>query len=63
MEWKTCPFKTGKPPSRSAHWVEPKLVAEVEFTEWTRDGKLRHPSFIGLRTDKPAKSIKRERSR
>ena len=63
MERKTCPFKTGKPPSRNAHWVEPKLVAEVEFTEWTRDGKLRHPSFIGLRTDKPAKTIKRERSR
>ena len=35
-----------------AHWVSPKLVAQVGFTEWTRDGKLRHPRYTGLRTDK-----------
>jgi bifunctional non-homologous end joining protein LigD len=45
---------------RGAHWVEPELVAEVEFTEWTGDGRLRHPSFKGLRFDKPAKDVKRE---
>jgi bifunctional non-homologous end joining protein LigD len=45
---------------RGAHWVEPKLVAEVEFTEWTDDGKVRHPSFVALRTDKPAAAIRRE---
>jgi bifunctional non-homologous end joining protein LigD len=55
-----------KPPARSlrdgVHWVKPGLVAEVEFTGWTRDGLLRHPSFKGLREDKPAGKIKRERS-
>jgi bifunctional non-homologous end joining protein LigD len=35
--------------ARDAYWVEPVLVAEVEFTEWSRDGRLRHPSFQGLR--------------
>jgi bifunctional non-homologous end joining protein LigD len=45
---------------RSARWVEPRLVAEVEFTEFTRDGVARHPSFIGLREDKPATDISAE---
>lgn len=45
---------------RRAHWVEPELVGEVSFTEWTRDGTLRHPSFQGLREDKPARDIVRE---
>ena len=44
-----------------AHWVRPVLVAEVAFTEWTEGGKIRHPSFQGLRDDKPAKSVVRER--
>jgi bifunctional non-homologous end joining protein LigD len=43
------------------HWVEPKLVVEVAFTEWTGDGRLRHPSFVGLREDKPARQVRRER--
>jgi bifunctional non-homologous end joining protein LigD len=42
------------------HWVEPTLVAEVSFTEWTPDGHVRHGKFHGLRDDKPAKSITRE---
>ena len=42
-------------------WVEPKLVAEVEFAEWTHDGHLRAPSFQGLRDDKPAADVHRER--
>jgi bifunctional non-homologous end joining protein LigD len=46
---------------RRAHWVKPTLVAEVEFTEWTDDGTLRHPSFQGLRSDKPAIEVVRER--
>jgi len=46
---------------RRAHWVKPDLVAEVTFTEWTRDNTLRHPSFQGLRTDKPARDVVRER--
>lgn len=48
--------------ARGATWVEPGLVAEVEFTEWTDDGLLRHPSFQGLREDKPAKQIVREKA-
>ena len=46
--------------ARRAHWVAPKLVGEVEFTEWTSDGKIRHPSFRGLRRDKPARDVTRE---
>jgi bifunctional non-homologous end joining protein LigD len=46
---------------KGAHWVRPELVAEVGFTEWTVDGKLRHPRFLGLRDDKPARSVVRER--
>lgn len=45
---------------RGATWVEPKLVAEVGFTEWTRDGRLRHPRFLGLRDDKAAAEVVRE---
>jgi bifunctional non-homologous end joining protein LigD len=45
---------------RSVHWVKPSLVCEVEFLAWTRDGVLRHPSFQGLREDKPAVEVKRE---
>jgi bifunctional non-homologous end joining protein LigD len=48
---------------RRAIWVKPKLVGEVTFTEWTRDGTLRHPSFQGLRLDKAAKDVVREREK
>lgn len=47
---------------RGAIWVKPQLVAEVEFTEWTPDGHLRHPSFKGLREDKSAREIIREKA-
>jgi ATP-dependent DNA ligase len=46
-----------RPDARDARWVEPMLVAEVEFTTWTRDGRVRHPSFKGLREDKAPKSV------
>jgi bifunctional non-homologous end joining protein LigD len=46
---------------RSATWVEPQLVAQVGFSEWTRDGRLRHPRFLGLRDDKAADEVVRER--
>lgn len=45
---------------RGAHWVEPTLVVEVAFTEWTSDGKVRHPSFQGVREDKPAREVRSE---
>lgn len=45
---------------RDVHWVAPKLVAEIGFTEWTGDGVLRHPTFIGLRADKAASEVVRE---
>ena len=45
---------------RGAHWVRPELVAQIGFTEWTRDGMLRHPRFQGLRTDKDAREVVRE---
>jgi bifunctional non-homologous end joining protein LigD len=45
---------------RHATWVEPSLVAEVGFSEWTRDGRLRHPRYLGLRDDKPATEVVRE---
>lgn len=47
---------------RGAIYVEPKLVCEVEFSEWTGDGRLRHPSFQGLREDKPAVDVGRDRA-
>lgn len=61
IERKTSPLDdvpTGLP--RGTHWVTPKLVAEVTFTEWTSDGRLRHPAFIGLRTDKSPDAVVRE---
>jgi bifunctional non-homologous end joining protein LigD len=65
IEQNDCPF--APPPERSvarvAHWVKPKLVCEVMFTEWTGDGKIRHPSFQGLRADKKPADVTRERAR
>ncbi len=51
---------TGPKPPKEAIWVEPRYLAEVEFTEWTPDGQLRHPSYKGLRDDKPAVEVVRE---
>ncbi len=58
----TPPFATPVPRehARTAVWVEPQLVAEVEYTAWTRDGRLRHPSFKGLRDDVPPEDVVRE---
>jgi len=56
----TSPFAAGTPTGRGHHWVEPKLVGEVRFTEWTDDGGLRHPAFLGLREDKRAQDCRRE---
>ena len=48
------------PVRRQAHWLRPELVAQVAFAEWTDDGILRHPSFLGLRDDKDAADVTRD---
>ena len=53
------PFAS-RPKGVKAHWVRPRLVAEVAFSEWTSDGRVRHPVFHGLRTDKEPRAITRE---
>jgi len=55
------PPARGAPRLRDAHWVEPRYVAQVRFTEWTHDGKLRHPAFQGLRVDKKPEEAVREK--
>ena len=57
----TSPFRPGTK-TDAARWVEPELVVEVEFSNWTTDGRLRHPRFLGVRPDKPAKEVVRERT-
>jgi bifunctional non-homologous end joining protein LigD len=63
IEMSTAPFIPPPPGSlgRKAHWVKPNLVCEVVFTEWTTDGKIRHPSFQGLRGDKKPREIVQEK--
>jgi bifunctional non-homologous end joining protein LigD len=67
---KMRPLRTGKKPfdqkvkyENETTWLVPKLVGEVKFTEWTRDGEMRHPAFLGLRTDKKALDVIREQAR
>jgi bifunctional non-homologous end joining protein LigD len=54
-----CPF-TPKPNVKNVHWVKPELVCEIRFHEWTSDGMLRAPVFLGLREDKSAEEVVRE---
>jgi bifunctional non-homologous end joining protein LigD len=57
----TPPFDTGAiPKGKSHHWVEPRLVCEVRFSDWTNDGGIRHPTFIALRSDKRPEECRRE---
>ena len=56
----TPPLEVPRADSKGAHWIEPRLVAEIAFAEFTGDGVLRHPSFIALRDDKPAGDVVRE---
>ena len=62
IERRACPFDPAPPGwlGKNAHWVKPQLVCEVVFTEWTSDGKIRHPSFQGLRADKKPADVTRE---
>ena len=60
LERPDSPF-ADKVPGRNVHWVRPELVCEIGFTEWTGDGRLRHPRFVGLRRDKAPEEVVRER--
>ncbi len=60
LERKTSPFDERSPKDAGNRWFEPKLTCEVRFTEWTRDGGLRHPTFLGMRTDVKPEDVRRE---
>jgi bifunctional non-homologous end joining protein LigD len=60
LETEEKPFADVHPVPRGTHWVKPELVAQIAFAEWTRDGRLRHPRYLGLRDDKPAREVVRE---
>ncbi|HEX6071767.1 MAG TPA: DNA ligase D [Sphingomicrobium sp.] len=60
LEVDKAPVEVPRADRKDAHWIKPKLVAEIAFAEFTDDGILRHPSFVGLREDKPASEVVRE---
>lgn len=60
-ERKTAPIDRGETPSGEVHWITPELIAEVAFTEWTSDDRLRHPRFVGLRRDRDPSEVVKER--
>jgi len=60
LETKTCPFANLPKSNERPHWVRPALVAQIKFTEWTADAKLRHPVYLGLRDDKKPTDVRRE---
>ncbi len=60
LETKDCAFARVPRTNERAHWTKPRLVAEVKFTEWTADGKLRHPTYLGLRDDVKPASVRKE---
>lgn len=62
LERRTSPFAPGPVPGSGVHWVTPRLVAQIGFGEWTAAGLLRHPRYLGLREDKPAKEVRREQA-
>jgi DNA ligase D-like protein (predicted ligase) len=63
LETPTSPFVEVRPTPRGTHWTRPELVAQVGFAEWTSDGRLRQPRFLGLRDDKPPTDVIREEPR
>ena len=60
LETSDCPFAVRPKTNERPHWVEPRLVAQIKFTEWTADGSLRHPVYLGLRDDKDPSDVVRE---
>ena len=63
LETSAPPFTDAKPVPRGTHWTRPELVAQIGFAEWTNDGRLRQPRFLGLRDDKRPIDVIRERAR
>jgi bifunctional non-homologous end joining protein LigD len=63
LERSDAPFADVRPIPKGTHWIEPRLVGEFGFSEWTRDGRLRHPRYLGLRDDKGPREVVRERPR
>ncbi len=61
LERKTPTVEVDRPAARGVTWISPKLVAEIAFAEFTAEGRVRHASFLGLRSDKPAKAVTPER--
>ena len=61
LERKTSPFADEVRTNERAHWVRPQVVVEVKFVEWTADGRLRQPIFVGVRDDKEAREVTREK--
>ena len=61
LERGTSPFAEAVRTNEAVHWVEPRIVVEAKFAEWTADGKLRQPIFLGIRDDKDARSVGKER--
>ncbi len=61
LETSESPFADARPIPRGTHWTRPELVAQVGFAEWTSDGRLRQPRYLGLRDDKAAADVVRER--
>jgi bifunctional non-homologous end joining protein LigD len=62
LERRSSPFVDTPRPNEPVHWVSPKVVVEVKFAEWTADGKLRQPIFLGVRDDKDPKTVHKERT-
>jgi bifunctional non-homologous end joining protein LigD len=60
LERKSSPFTTTPRTNEKAHWARPTLIAEIKFNEWTTDGKLRQPVFVGMRDDKDAREVVHE---
>jgi bifunctional non-homologous end joining protein LigD len=60
LETDKAPFVDVKPIPRGTHWTRPGLVAQIGFAEWTNDGRLRQPRFLGLRDDKRPRDVVRE---
>jgi DNA ligase D-like protein (predicted ligase) len=63
LEIAESPFVDARPIPRGSHWTRPELVAQIGFAEWTNDGRLRQPRFLGLRDDKRPEDVVRERPR